>query len=315
MPPTLPNFTVIIPTYNRANPLERALSSLQSQTLTDFEAIVCDDGSTDHTRTVVDRFAGKLDLTYIFDKNWGGPARPRNKGIAIARGQWICFLDSDDWWYPEKLMEVSKYLENTDVIYHDMDIFQATPGRIVSRVKARDLNAPVLAKLLTVNCRLHNSSFTVRKSIMDAVGPISEDKQLIAAEDFDLWIRISRLTDRFRRIPLALGAYCYGDDNLTEISEKQVSVIEAIYRKNLKDVHSAIKAEAICFKEYSIGRIRYQTGTFDVARHHFARSIKSKNVAMKTKSLMLLAGAVGMKSPLSARLLFKIYRAARNRFH
>ena len=74
-------FSIIIPTYNRALLLKRCLDSLCSQTYRDFEVIVCDDGSTDGTNEIINQFEDKLSLKYLYDTNWGGPARPRNNGI------------------------------------------------------------------------------------------------------------------------------------------------------------------------------------------------------------------------------------------
>src|SRR6266545_511842 len=107
-----PFFSVVIPTYNRAEKLRRALESLLHQSYGDFEVLVCDDGSTDGTREVVSAYAGELQISYLWEENWGGPARPRNRGIAAAQGKWVCFLDADDWWHPDKLAKVHGLAES-----------------------------------------------------------------------------------------------------------------------------------------------------------------------------------------------------------
>ena len=95
-------FSVVIPTYNRASKIRRAVESVLAQSYENFEILVMDDGSTDNTAEVVASFADPR-ITYRWDKNFGGPARPRNRGIALAKGEWICFLDADDWWTVDKL--------------------------------------------------------------------------------------------------------------------------------------------------------------------------------------------------------------------
>ncbi|NJN86713.1 MAG: glycosyltransferase family 2 protein [Leptolyngbyaceae cyanobacterium SL_7_1] len=94
--------SVIIPTYNRADLLSRAIDSVLNQTLTNLELIIVDDGSTDNTAEVVNSFNDSR-IRYIpLGKNCGG-GYARNHGIHLATGEFIAFLDSDDVWLPEKL--------------------------------------------------------------------------------------------------------------------------------------------------------------------------------------------------------------------
>ena len=95
-----PKVSVIVPTYNRADRLEEALRSIISQTYKDFELIVVDDGSTDNTPKVMQSFPGAQYLA--MEKN-SGVSKARNLGLACAKGQFICFLDSDDLWDEKKL--------------------------------------------------------------------------------------------------------------------------------------------------------------------------------------------------------------------
>jgi len=94
--------SVIIPTFNRADLIEYSIISVLNQTYQNFEIIIIDDGSTDNTREVVHSIKDKR-IKYIYYKHVGLPASARNKGIMIARGEFIAFLDSDDIWLPKKL--------------------------------------------------------------------------------------------------------------------------------------------------------------------------------------------------------------------
>ena len=96
-----PVFTVIIPTYNRENFLKRTIDSILSQTFKDFELIIVDDGSTDHTKALIDRYEDDR-IVYFYKEN-GGQNSATNLGIQNAKGEYIAFCDSDDTWMPEKL--------------------------------------------------------------------------------------------------------------------------------------------------------------------------------------------------------------------
>ena len=98
----VPRVTVFIPTYNRAGSLRETLDTVLAQTFTDFEVLVMDDGSKDDTAGMVAAI-GDPRIRYEWAPNSGGPATPRNRGIEAASADWICFLDADDFWYPDKL--------------------------------------------------------------------------------------------------------------------------------------------------------------------------------------------------------------------
>ena len=105
-----PFFSVVIPTYNCANKIHRAIESVLSQSYSNFEVLVMDDGSTDNTEEIVSSFRDNR-IVYDKDSNFGGPARPRNRGIAIAKGDWICFLDSDDFWKKDFLSNAFEFIK------------------------------------------------------------------------------------------------------------------------------------------------------------------------------------------------------------
>ncbi len=96
----MPEVSVIIPTYNRAKFVTKAIDSVLAQTYKDYEIIVIDDGSTDNTQEVLEPYMDKI--TYMYQEN-AGVSAARNAGIRATTGQWIAFLDSDDKWMPEKL--------------------------------------------------------------------------------------------------------------------------------------------------------------------------------------------------------------------
>ena len=101
-----PLISVIIVTYDRAHFLRDALESVQKQTFKDYEVILVDDGSTDNTKEIAEKYEG---IRYIYQEH-GGISKARNTGVKAARGKWIAFLDSDDLWEMDKMQKQTDYL-------------------------------------------------------------------------------------------------------------------------------------------------------------------------------------------------------------
>ena len=221
-------FSIIIPTYNRAIDLKRALSSLNDQTYKYFEVLICDDGSIDNTPEVVGDFSNDLNIQYIKIANSGKPAIPRNLGIANAKGKYIAFLDSDDWWHENKLQLAFECLENgADLVYSDFYKVKSLKEKEIVRV--RELKENITIDLLKNGNAICNSSVVVRKSILDKVGFFNEGQEYIAWEDFDLWLRISKITSHFVHINQPLVYYWFGGGNLST-SERTILTAQAIRR-------------------------------------------------------------------------------------
>lgn len=227
-----PLVSIIIPTFNRAEALNRCLDSLIDQTFKDFEVLVCDDGSTDKTKEIVEKFTSSLNIQYYYDKNFGGPARPRNIGIKMARGKYVAFLDSDDWWLSEKLAVSVEALDaGEDLVYHDLYVFYENKSKStkLKKLMTRELVHPVFDDLLLNGNAINNSSVVVRKSILEKAGNISEDVDLISVEDYDYWLHVAQITSRFVRLDGCFGWYCVGSDNISKSVKKlhqaQLSVL------------------------------------------------------------------------------------------
>lgn len=224
----MPKACVVVPTYNRAKDLKRCLLSLTLQTYRDFEVIVCDDGSTDESREVALSFRGLLDIQYYWAENFGGPARPRNTGWRVARAPYIAFLDSDDWWAPDKLEHSVHALEQgADFVFHALQVVcNAHTLEPSGKLQVRTLPTPVFDNLLQHGNCIPNSSVVVRKSLLEAVGGFSEDPALIAGEDYDCWLRIARLTNQFVCLANAPGFYWDGGGNISS-HQRMLCVLEA----------------------------------------------------------------------------------------
>lgn len=278
-------FSVIIPTYNRAHQIRKVLDTLVDQTFKHFEVLVCDDGSTDGTGEIVKKYADLLNLRYIWNENWGGPARPRNIGIKESIGQWICFLDSDDWWYPTKLAECFEYTHDYDVIYHSLDVIDN--NKFGGKKVGRFLGDDVLKDLILNGNGIANSSVSVKKSIIEKIGPISESKDLIAVEDYDYWLKIAAYTAKFKFIQKSLGAYLWETEtNISQISKKRIYKEIYIFNKYIKFLNPTDKIEARRIFNYKIGRYYGALGVYSIAIKYIVSSLYSKSVLLKIKTLI-----------------------------
>ncbi|MEK9941404.1 MAG: glycosyltransferase [Gammaproteobacteria bacterium] len=199
-------FTVVIPTFNRAHIISRALGSVLQQTYKDFEIIVVDDGSLDRTAEVVHSFSDAR-IQYISIEASGGPATPRNEGIRRAQGEWIAFLDSDDYWLPEKLDVIAEVIHHqpVDFVSHYQAVVNsagATIGVMGPRLDAK----LTYGGLLCTENTLATSSVAVRRAFLERNELFfSEEYQYRAIEDFDLWLRILRSGANSFVVPRVLG--------------------------------------------------------------------------------------------------------------
>ena len=274
---SIPKISVVIPNFNRASDLCRCLDSLVAQTFDDFEVLVCDDGSSDNSAEVASSFKDRLDLYFLADANFGGPARPRNRGVAKARAPYVAFLDSDDWWLPNKLAHCYPVLQGgADVVYHDLFIVRSSDqSSYPEKVKSTQPISPIFRTLLCTGMSIPNSSVVVRKELLERTGGICEDPELISVEDYDTWLGLARLTERFVRLPACDGYYWIGGGNISAASPKQQQRIRALYAKHLADLPLVDQKCAEGFLAYRVARIAQQHGDFDTALTCFRKALLS----------------------------------------
>jgi len=168
--------------------LKKAVDTVLAQTCTDFELIVVDDGSTDGTEPLV-RAYGDPRIRYVYQNN-RGPAGARNRGIAEARGEFVAFLDSDDWWLEEKLKRAADFIrEFPDIhVFHTEEVWYRRGRLLPQKDRHRKPDGLVYEKALPLCC-ISISTAVVRKTVLEEVGGF--DETLPACEDYDLWLRVT----------------------------------------------------------------------------------------------------------------------------
>ena len=201
-----PLFSIVIPTYNRANEIGRCISSVVNQTYSNWEAIVVDNYSQDNTQEIVNSFNDKR-IRYFKNHNYGIISVSRNFGLDKSNGMWICFLDSDDWWMPNKLESLMPYIDEYDIIYHGFKtnakrtrLFQRTNNMFYS------IKEPTVQYVLQRGDPLSPSCTAVNMSFIGNCR-FSEDKDLFAIEDYDFFLQLLLKHPRIKHLKKYLANY------------------------------------------------------------------------------------------------------------
>lgn len=196
--------SVIIPAYNAENFISQAIDSVLRQTLKPLEIIVVNDGSTDNTNRVLDSY--RENVVYIEQIN-SGVSAARNKGIKKAKGNWLAFLDADDYWESDKLEKQVFVIQSDTVLVHTAYQNEFLENRLGYSVKKPDKSA-LCGCSVDVLQALFNGTIPNTCSVLartaDVVCAGMFDGGLNYSEDYDLWIRLA-----------GRGSFMYVDDVLT----------------------------------------------------------------------------------------------------
>lgn len=265
--------SVVLPTYNRAHCLPRSIQSVLDQTYSQWELIIVDNYSTDNTDELVASYHDSR--IYLFKiRNDGVIAASRNKGLYIAKGEYVAFLDSDDWWHPEKLLESVRQLNaGADIVYHDLYLISSLTGkkRFWKRAKTRQVRSPVFYDLLIRGNALNNSSVVVKRKLMNLIVGFSEDPFLVAVEDYDAWLRLAKHTSAFFRLSKTYGYYWNGGGNVSSHTQN-IKSLERLAETYLNENLESGGFGASPSHAYVLGSAKFALGQFDEARAAFIRA-------------------------------------------
>lgn len=183
-------FSIIIPTYNRAHHLPKAIDSVLEQTFTDWELIIVDDGSTDNTKEIVESY-DDIRIRYIYQENAERSAA-RNNGINHSKGEWICFLDSDDYYLSNHLEVFSSFITSTNVqsAFLISGGYDEKEGRLLKKPLFERSMGVHLAKFILEKTTITPISVCIHKTCFEQHKFIEEFKKSYW-EDTHLWIRLA----------------------------------------------------------------------------------------------------------------------------
>ncbi len=192
-----PLFSILVPTYNQAKYLPETLDSIINQTYDNWEAVVVNDGSTDETAEVLKKYEEKDSRIRTIHKDNGGVSSALNEGLRNARGEWVCWLSSDDLFEPDKLdihlqameeyPDIRFFHTNYSVLYEDTGCI--SPAGLDLSTFIPPLELQVL-KFFEINY-FNGISIAIHRDIFEQVGHFNEEYK--AGQDFDMWLRISAL--------------------------------------------------------------------------------------------------------------------------
>jgi len=199
-----PELSVIIPTYNRADLLKRAVDSVLTQSYSDYEVIIVDDGSTDQTDAILEEYRRKNgDVVKTFRQKNSGKSIALNEALALAKGEWIAFLDSDDYWHPKKLERqfeaIRRFGDSYGVCFTDgryinnpnlpMTLFEYSSWKY-----APDMGVipDALDLILIGNHGVYMQTMIVKKELVFQAGLF--DPKLKVSHDTDFFFHLARLT-------------------------------------------------------------------------------------------------------------------------
>ncbi len=259
-----PAFSVVIPTYNRAHLLPRAIQSVLRQSFAEFELIVVDDHSTDDTPQVVRAFSDPR-LVYVRREQNGGASATRNSGIRRSRGQYVAFLDDDDEYRPPFLAEMHQALATApDTVgfgWSGVRVVQDTPqGQVTVEERywqPRFQNRQeAYLTCLRAKGMGSNDGLTVRRAAFEVVGLFDEALQV--GEDADFLVRMVRHFD-FRVVPRPLViVHLHPGPKLNTYTLQKAQSHERILAKNLAELRP--HQDLWRFLHYKVGWLYYKAG-------------------------------------------------------
>jgi glycosyltransferase involved in cell wall biosynthesis len=282
-----PLVSVIIPAYNQAQYLASAIQSVLAQTHHNFEIIVIDDGSTDNTPAVAQQFGNAI--RYIRQENHG-LSSARNTGIRATRGEFIGFLDSDDLWEPDFLSTTVSVLQAdhtlagvyTGVRHIDENgaDLPAVSRRVVS---PQNLYWVLVRANFVIPC-----SVLIRLTVLDEIGLF--DERLIACEDWDLWLRISR-EHKMKGLSVPLAKYRLHKKTMTEDPLRMLKAVIAVVEKHFGPAPrhwneaSLVKRRAYGGVYFFYARSYIWQGNYDKATSYLRMAFKADEKLFNDPSL------------------------------
>ena len=223
-------FSVVIPTYNQARFLKKSVTSVLNQTFNNFEIIIIDNFSIDETEKIIKEFKSDK-IIYKKKNNNGVIGLSRNEGIRLSSGFWIAFLDSDDYWYKDRLKLISEFIhqqnkEFCEVITTD-EKWISNESRKYKINKYGPFTENFYQKLLIDGNCISNSATVVKKEFLIKNNlQFSENKNFVTVEDYDFYLNLALKGAKFKFIHKVLGEHLFHKDSASSFIFNHLKALE-----------------------------------------------------------------------------------------
>lgn len=221
-------FSIIIPNYN-CEYLDRAIKSVLNQKHKNWELIIIDNNSQSDVKSLIDSYKNRK-IKLFFIQNKGIISKSRNMGIKLANYKWICFLNSDDHWKDEKLLQLKRFIKkkiSKGIIYHGISYSNKFKeyGAVIKN-HSKELKRPFYQNLLINGNLIAQSSVTIDKESLLNVSNYDEDRDKFSWEDYDLWLRLAKKNYNFFYINKNLGYIWVGQDRVSNKNQSHKNILK-----------------------------------------------------------------------------------------
>ena len=239
-------FSVVIPTYNQAKFLKKSVNSVLNQSLDNFEIIIIDNFSDDETEKIVKEFKSDK-IIYKKNNNNGVIGVSRNEGIRLSSGNWIAFLDSDDYWYNNRVKLISEFIyqqnekEACEVITTD-EKWVSNENKKFKIYKYGPFTKNFYKKLLIEGNCISNSATVVKKDFLIKNNlQFSENKDFVTVEDYDFYLKLALKGAKFKFIHKVLGEHLFHKDSASSFIDRHLKALEKMIMFHICEIQNFSK--------------------------------------------------------------------------
>ena len=257
----MPFYSVVIPTFNQAKYLNKAMRSVLNQTYKDFEVIIVDNYSTDETQKIIKKFKSKKVKTIKF-QNKGIIGASRNAAIKISKGKWIAFLDSDDMWHPNKLKIIfDEIKKNKNIkVFCSNEILENMNNKKKKIWFCGPYTNHFYENLLNNGNCIATSASVVNKDILEKEKIFfNEKKKFVTAEDFDFFLNIARKRYKFKFLDKILGKRLVHSNSMSSRYELHKTAVNSVYKK-----HAEMKFKNVILQKLILFRFKFSVKLVDL---------------------------------------------------